>query len=431
MVKFRASAISLALLLTCVIAHPHQAAASSQITTCTDLKTGKSIVLQAPRKECRPYQGTMFWNSATDVSLPVNTAYLKVCTSKRVEFSYQIIKAKCAKHQNSNEYMREIKAPKAPVIEAVTARNDDGVVITLDISHEEELSSPISYYLVTNLSTGLNEKILIGSQKTIYISGLKASTSYSFKVTAVNADGISAPSAESPQVQTAALPQQQVTQTFQSRYAVGDLGPGGGIIFYIAAQPFTSAGSSCNTQCHYLEVAPSTWQNGVIEEDLSYTWSTNTSVATEQDRTTLGTEGRLSERSLEKANWRIGAGFNNTRVMKVAGAQSDAQAAVLAYGGSDSSVGQWFIPSLNEINELCKFARGQSTGDPSVACTNAGGINSSTSLNPAAGGFGEAIYWSSSERDASRAWLFNLLGGRGAQSSSKFFDIQIRPIRAL
>jgi hypothetical protein len=430
MVRFRASIISLALLFTCIIAQPHAAAGSSQITTCTDLISGKSLVLQAPRNDCRPFQSKSLWQSASDFSSSSNLAQLTVCTSKRPQFSYQIIKSKCAKYQNSSNYLRAIKAPAAPVIRSVISRDDDGIVITLDIA-KEELSSPVSYYLVTNLMTGQSDKYVIGNQETIYIGGLQASTFYSFKVAAVNADGVSAPSTESPQVQTAALPQQQVTQTFQSRYAVGDLGPGGGIIFYIAAQPFTSAGSSCNTQCHYLEVAPSTWQNGVIEEDLTYAWSTNTSVPTEQDRTTLGTEGRLSERSLEKANWRIGAGFNNTRVMKVAGAQADAQAAVLAYGGNDSSVGQWFIPSLNEINELCKFARGQSTGDPSVACTSAGAINSSTLFNPAAGGFGEAIYWTSSERDASRAWLFNLVGGRGAQFSGKFFDIQIRPIRAL
>jgi hypothetical protein len=423
MVRFRASAISLALLFSFAIAQPTPATAASQITTCTDLKTGKSLVLQAPRKDCRPFQGTTIWNLASDISAPVNSAYLTVCTSKRAQFSYQIIKSKCAKYQNTNEYIREVKVPKAPVIEAVSARNNDGVVITLDLSHDEKLSSPISYYLVTNLSTGIIEKYIAGNQNIIYVAGLQAQTSYSFKVVAVNVDGPSLPSGESSHVNTLSLPQQQTTQSFVSRYAVGDLGPGGGIIFYIAAQPFTSSGSSCDAQCHYLEVAPSTWQHGVIEEDLTYAWSTNTSVATEQDRTTPSTEGRVSERTLEKANWRIGAGLNNTRVMKVAGAQSDAQAAVLAYGGHDLSVGQWFIPSLNEINELCKFVRGQSSGDPSVACTNAGGINSSTTLNPAAGGFGEAIYWTSSERDASRAWLFNLRGGRGrsSQPSSSIF----------
>lgn len=431
MVKFRSSIISLALLFTSLVAHPHQAVAASEIITCTELGTGKSTVLQAPRKDCRPFQAKSLWKSANDISLSSKLAQLKVCTSKRAQFSYQIIKAQCARHQNTNIYIREIKVPAAPIIQSIASRDDDGVTITLDISHDANLSSPISYYLVKNLSTGQSEKISIGNRKTIYVGGLQASTFYSFTVAAVNADGVSAPSADSPQVQTASLPQSSSTQVVERTYAVGDTGPGGGIIFYVASTQFASPGSTCNTNCKYLEVAPSTWQRGISEEDLSYTWSLNTSVTTEQDRTTAGTEGRVSERSIEKANWRIGAGFNNTRVMKVAGAQSDAQSAVLAYGGNDSSAGQWFIPSLNEMNELCKFVRGQTTGDPAVACTNAGWINRSLDLNSAAGGFGEAIYWTSSERDASRAWLLNLLGGRGAQSSSKFFDIQIRPIRAL
>ena len=431
--RFRASTISLALLFTSIIAQPHQAAAASQITTCTDLTTGKIGLLNSKLKSCRSYQSSAIWTlQSTAGNLASANAKITVCTSKRSQFTYQIIKSQCAKHQNTSIYTRTIKVPPAPIIKSVLARAADSVAIAIvNDAGNHDLSSPVSYYIVTNLVTQKSEKVIPTNQGLLYLNGLSHSSTYSFQVLAVNADGMSLPSENSPDVKTLSLPQTQSTQQNVARYAVGERGPGGGIIFYVASAPFTSEGSSCNTQCRYLEVAPSTWQRGVSEEDYTYAWSLNTSVATEQDRTTPGTEGRVSERSLEKANWRIGAGFNNTRVMKVAGAQSDAQAAVLAYGGNDSSVGQWFIPSLNEMNELCKFVRGQGTGDPSVACTSSGSINSSLDLNPAAGGFGEAIYWTSSERDASRAWLFNLTGGRGAQSSSKFFDIQIRPIRAL
>jgi len=431
--RFCTSIISLALLFTSIIAQPHQAVAASQIATCTDLITGKIGVLNSKLKSCRSFQATARWSSySTESDPPSGYAKIVVCTSKRTQFSYQIIKAICAKHQNASTYIRSIKAPSAPIINSVLARGADSVAIAVANETGNETSfAPVSYYIVTNLVTRKSEKVLITNQGLLNLNGLRPTTTYSFQVLAVNADGTSLPSEISPEVRTLPTLQTQTTQQNVARYAVGDRGPGGGVIFYVASTPFTSEGSSCSNQCRYLEVAPSTWQRGVSEEDMSYAWSLNTSLATEQDRTTSGVEGRVSERSLEKANWRIGAGFNNTRAMKVAGAQSDAQAAVLAFGGNDSSAGQWFIPSLNEINELCKFVRGQSTGDPSVACTNSGAINRSLDLNPAAGGFGEAIYWSSSERDGARAWLLNLTGGRGAQSSSKFFDIQIRPIRAL
>ena len=43
---------------------------------------------------------------------------------------------------------------------------------------------------------------------------------------------------------------------------VGDIGPGGGIIFYVSRLNFTSTSSNCNTECKYLEVAPSGWNGG-------------------------------------------------------------------------------------------------------------------------------------------------------------------------
>jgi hypothetical protein len=38
---------------------------------------------------------------------------------------------------------------------------------------------------------------------------------------------------------------------------VGNTGPGGGKVFYVASSNFTSTGSNCGTACKYLEAAPS------------------------------------------------------------------------------------------------------------------------------------------------------------------------------
>ena len=214
---------------------------------------------------------------------------------------------------------------------------------------------------------------------------------------------------------------------------VGDRGPGGGIVYYVSATNFTSTGSTCNTTCKYLEVAPATWQSGglTVADDLPYQWSDNRIVTTAQDSTTPSTEGVAANSTHEKLNWKIGQGFYNTSVMKVSGATSAAQAVVLAYAGSDASAGQWFIPSMNELNELCKYARGQSTGDPTVACVTGSGTFKSTANNAGTdlGGFVEITYWSSSEAVAGAPWDQGFVSG-GQSGHNKLNAEYIRPVRA-
>jgi hypothetical protein len=204
---------------------------------------------------------------------------------------------------------------------------------------------------------------------------------------------------------------------------VGDRGPGGGIVYYVSAANFTSTGSTCNTACKYLEVAPATWQTGTVANDGLYVWSTDTGVATEQDAATLGTESGFTD---EKENWKIGKGFSNTNLMKVTSATSDAQAAVLAYAGN-STAGQWFIPSMNELNELCKYARGQTTGVLTVACNSTGTLKTGTAND--LGGFVGDYYWSSSEYAANGAWDQYFDSGLQGGATKGFTDY-VRPVRA-
>ena len=222
------------------------------------------------------------------------------------------------------------------------------------------------------------------------------------------------------------------TQTFALTvtavvYRVGDRGPGGGIVYYVSDNYFTSTGSTCGTSCKYLEVAPATWQSaGVsVANDSTYQWSNNTTVLTGQDITTPSTEG-IAPNTNEKLNWKIGQGFNNTSVMKVSGATSAAQAAVLAYAGS-ATAGQWFIPSMNELNELCKYARGQTTGNLKVACTTDGTLKTGTAND--LGGFVAGLYWSSSELYAGYAWIQRF--SNGSQTNLyKASPTYVRPVRA-
>jgi hypothetical protein len=212
-------------------------------------------------------------------------------------------------------------------------------------------------------------------------------------------------------------------------YAVGDRGPGGGIVYYVSATNFTSTGSACNTTCKYLEVAPSTWQGTGVADDLNYVWSDNVTVATGQDTVTASAEG-VPGRSYAppKFNWKIGQGFYNTSVMKVAGATSPAQDAVLAYAGN-STAGQWFIPSLNELNELCKYAHGQTTGNLTEACTPGVTFKSTANAGGDLGGFVLNYYASSSERDAGGPWLVGFSAGN-YRVYGKSTALPIRPVRA-
>jgi hypothetical protein len=172
-----------------------------------------------------------------------------------------------------------------------------------------------------------------------------------------------------------------------------------------------------------LEVAPSTWQSGFVASDLTYQWS-SVKTATGQNTGTAGTE---SSSGNEKFNWKIGQGFYNTSVMQVAGATSAAQAAVLAYAGG-STAGQWFIPSMNELNELCKYARGQTTGNLRVVCNTSGGLK--TGITNDLEGF-VSNYYGSSSQYSNPASVWTRLLSNGAESlramDAAFY---VRPIRA-
>jgi len=62
------------------------------------------------------------------------------------------------------------------------------------------------------------------------------------------------------------------TPSSSSSCQVGDTGPGGGIVFYVASTAFTATGTTCNTNCHYLEAAPNTWNGG--STDPMNVWAT-------------------------------------------------------------------------------------------------------------------------------------------------------------
>jgi hypothetical protein len=188
---------------------------------------------------------------------------------------------------------------------------------------------------------------------------------------------------------------------------VGETGPGGGIVFYVSATNFTSTGSDCGTACKYLEAAPANWLAGTTGDPLR-SWATN--VNSNQTTAVSGADGTA-----------IGSGYQNSRdIVAQTGNVAASSAAVLAreYGGGSKS--DWFLPSKDELNELCKYARTQTTGDTAAICDDTGTLRV---------GFLPSAYWSSSESRTNLAWaqIFNF----GAQGDDyKDVTLYVRPVRA-
>jgi hypothetical protein len=95
-------------------------------------------------------------------------------------------------------------------------------------------------------------------------------------------------------------------------------------------------------------------------------------------------------------------------------------AAGVADGYTTAAASDWFLPSKDELNEVCKYARntGQAAG--------AGTVCSGGTLRS---GFSTGYYWSSSELAANTAWIQNFDGGNQV-GISKANTYYVRPVRA-
>jgi hypothetical protein len=86
---------------------------------------------------------------------------------------------------------------------------------------------------------------------------------------------------------------------------------------------------------------------------------------------------------------------------------------------------------MNELNELCKYARGQTTGVLTVKCNNTGTLKTGT-VNDL-GGFMNEGYMSSSESDAVENWYQWFGTGYGGYQFYNFKpspSFYMRPVRA-
>ena len=177
-------------------------------------------------------------------------------------------------------------------------------------------------------------------------------------------------------------------------YALGETGPGGGLVFLI------SGGLT-------YEMAPNTWG---ANETTGIQWCSDQS-----NSVTTSTA--------------VGTGSANTTAMLTSASSfvactSSAPNAVRAYAGGGLT--DWFLPSQDELNAMCNYSRNPSSpAAPSSTCsgTQTGAFAAGTY------GFASVYYWSSSEYNSNRAWTRSFDNGN-QDDGNKASSLRVRPVRA-
>jgi hypothetical protein len=167
-----------------------------------------------------------------------------------------------------------------------------------------------------------------------------------------------------------------------SACAVGQQGPGGGIVFMTPSTPGNTSGL-------FYEAAPSTWYSS--SGDPTSRWCSNSTAVLGVASTVTGS-GAMD-------------GAAKTTVM-LGVCTSGAANLADAYTATVNGVvyGDWFLPSKGELNQMY--------------------VNRS-----AIGGFSADSYWSSSEEDADLAWFQNFYYSF-QDGHFKSLTLHVRPVRA-
>ena len=271
---------------------------------------------------------------------------------------------------SSNQATTDTRISDAPIIGTATAGFEQAIITFTAPAHDG--GAEITSYVATSSPGGIRGTVSGPGSGEITVTGLTNGVDYTFTVTAVNANGTSAPSSAS----------NSVTPNVQ----VGDLLQGG-VVYYVAPTPTDLDGDGkvdigliCAVED---QSAAKRW---ILGGDTQTTANGNTSTA-------------------------IGTGqTNTTAMMNQAGYTGGAAQVAEDYSVTDNGVtyNDWFLPSLEELNEM--YSQKNS-------------IEAAAGVTP----FG-TDYWSSSEYNSNKAKSVDMSSGNDS-NSNKSSQYSVRAIR--
>jgi hypothetical protein len=227
--------------------------------------------------------------------------------------------------------------PGAPTIGTATVASATSVTVACTAPASNG-GATITTYTATSSPGGRTGTLTSATcSSAITVTGLTTGTAYTFTVTATNSAGTSVASSASNSVTPT------ITCATGGTCVVGDTGPLGGKVYYVATTAF-ACGSTMASTCRYLE------------------WDT-TSYATTPTATTYWCNnlytGASSVPNISGTSTAIGAGLQNTRLMRagctsgIANNASGQTAPAQTTSLTDAQFASgWHIPSYLELDTL-------------------------------------------------------------------------------